>query len=102
MKGKFLEVVNSWRNIAPILDAVKADTDGSGLVSLHLVGVLVTTIYADVLVCRQPHIVTCSGGKNTGSLRVIRNGADFQEKAIVDGLDNMTGLWALRSHSSDK
>ncbi|THH20561.1 hypothetical protein EW146_g835 [Bondarzewia mesenterica] len=73
-KGNFLEVVDTWKNIAPIMDAVLADTDGSG----------------------QPDIVTCSGGKNTGSLRVLRNGADFHERAVVEGLPNLTSIFSIR------
>ncbi|KAI0061660.1 hypothetical protein BV25DRAFT_1857049 [Artomyces pyxidatus] len=75
-KGKFLEVVDMFKNIAPILDAVLADTDGSG----------------------QPQIVTASGGKNTGSLRVVRNGADFHEEAVIEGLGSYTKLWPIRPH----
>lgn len=33
-QGNFLEVMDTWKNIAPIMDAVLADTDGSGHVSL--------------------------------------------------------------------
>lgn len=35
-KGKFIEVLASYRNIAPIVDAVLADPDESGQVSLAL------------------------------------------------------------------
>ncbi|TFY70381.1 hypothetical protein EVG20_g2619 [Dentipellis fragilis] len=78
-KGQYLEVVDTWKNIAPILDAAVVDTDNSG----------------------QPHIVTCSGMKNTGSLRVIRNGADFHEQAVVEGLAKFTHLWPIRKRYAD-
>ena len=35
-KGKFLEVVGSYRNIAPIMDCVLADPDESGQVCFFL------------------------------------------------------------------
>ncbi|KAI0051144.1 hypothetical protein FA95DRAFT_1535299 [Auriscalpium vulgare] len=73
-KGNFLEVIDVWKNLAPILDAAWADTDNSG----------------------QPHIVTVSGGRNTGSLRVIRNGADFLEEAFIAGLESCTNMYPLR------
>ncbi|KAA1475747.1 hypothetical protein DENSPDRAFT_842582 [Dentipellis sp. KUC8613] len=78
-KGQYLEVLDTWKNIAPILDAAVVDTDDSG----------------------QPHIVTCSGMKNTGSLRVIRNGADFHEQAVIEGLANFTHMWPLRRRYVD-
>ena len=33
-KGKFVEVLETFHNIAPIVDAVSADVDGSGQVRL--------------------------------------------------------------------
>lgn len=74
-KGKFLEVVASYRNIAPIMDCVLADPDESG----------------------QPQIITCSGGANTGSLNVVRTGADFQELAVLHELPNVTNIWPIRT-----
>ncbi|KAF9463019.1 CPSF A subunit region-domain-containing protein [Collybia nuda] len=73
-EGSFISVLEMHKNIAPIVDAVLADTDGSG----------------------QPQIVTCSGGANTGSLNVVRNGADFQELASIPGLTNITNVWSVR------
>lgn len=46
-------------------------------------------------------IVTCSGGANTGSLNVIRNGADFQELASIPGLSNITNVWSVRNMFDD-
>ena len=34
LNGTFIEVLDTWENIGPILDAVLADTDGSGQVIL--------------------------------------------------------------------
>ncbi|KAH9942902.1 CPSF A subunit region-domain-containing protein [Amylocystis lapponica] len=78
-KGTYVEVLESYQNIAPIMDAALADLDGSG----------------------QPQIVTCSGGRNSGALKVVRTGADFQELAVVAGLSNVTNVWPVRSRFSD-
>lgn len=51
------------------------------------------TLDAEVI---QNEIVTCSGGRSTGSIKVIRSGADFSEKAIVQGLGNVTNIWPLK------
>ncbi|KZV68820.1 hypothetical protein PENSPDRAFT_609570 [Peniophora sp. CONT] len=72
--GSYIEVLSSWTNISPILDAVLADTDGSGLAQ----------------------IFTASGGMSTGSIRVIRNGADFSELAQIEGAGNFTSIFPLR------
>ncbi|OBZ68977.1 DNA damage-binding protein 1 [Grifola frondosa] len=79
MTGNYVEVLESYQNIAPILDAVLADLDGSG----------------------QPQIVTCSGGRNTGALKIIRTGADFQELAVVNGIPGVTNMWPVRSRYKD-
>ncbi|THG98601.1 hypothetical protein EW026_g3605 [Hermanssonia centrifuga] len=74
-KGSYVEVLDSYRNLAPILDAVSADTDDSG----------------------QPQIVTCSGGANTGSLNIVRTGADFQELAVLRDIHSVMNIWPIRS-----
>ncbi|KAJ4488025.1 CPSF A subunit region-domain-containing protein [Lentinula aciculospora] len=72
--GSFLDVIQTFKNIAPIRDAVLADLDGS----------------------RQGHIVTCSGGGNTGSVNVVRIGADFEEMASILGMENIIDLWPIK------
>ncbi|KAF9267572.1 hypothetical protein L218DRAFT_895037 [Marasmius fiardii PR-910] len=74
-RGTYLTVLQTFKNIAPILDAVLTNVDSGG----------------------QPQIVTCSGGANTGSVNVVRMGADFDELAAVIGLENVTGVWPIRS-----
>lgn len=49
----------------------------------------------------QNQIVTCSGGKNTGSLNVVRNGADFRVLATAEGLNNITNIWPIRALFED-
>ena len=78
--GSFITVLDTYKNIAPIMDAILVDTDGSG----------------------QNQIVTCSGGGNTGSVNIVRNGADFKELASVPGLLNVTRIWSVRTMFDDQ
>ncbi|KAJ7644328.1 CPSF A subunit region-domain-containing protein [Roridomyces roridus] len=79
VKGPFLRVIQTFKNIAPILDATLVDTDDSG----------------------HQQVVTCSGGQNTGSINVIRKGADFQQLATVHGMPHTVGVFALRRTYDD-
>ncbi|TFY79541.1 hypothetical protein EWM64_g4471 [Hericium alpestre] len=79
MKGQYIEVVDTWKNIAPILDAAVADTEDSG----------------------RPYIVTCSGMNNTGSLRLIHSGAELREHAVLRDFAQFTSLWPLRLRWKD-
>ncbi|KAJ7695700.1 mono-functional DNA-alkylating methyl methanesulfonate N-term-domain-containing protein [Mycena rosella] len=79
VKGSFLKVLDTFKNIAPILDAALVDTDNSG----------------------HQQIVTCSGGQNTGSINVMRKGADFQQLATVAGMAHTIGVFALRRTYDD-
>ncbi|RXW24467.1 hypothetical protein EST38_g1372 [Candolleomyces aberdarensis] len=72
--GSYVRVVQSFKNIGPIVDAVMVDVEGSG----------------------QQQLVTCSGGNNTGSLNVIRNGSEYQGLASIPGIMNLTGIWATK------
>lgn len=40
--GIYIEVLDTWQNVGPILDAVLADTDGSGQVIILCAGILRT------------------------------------------------------------
>ncbi|KAJ7288527.1 CPSF A subunit region-domain-containing protein [Mycena rebaudengoi] len=79
VKGSYVRVIQSFKNIAPILDAALVDTDNSG----------------------HQQIVTCSGGQNTGSINVVRNGADFKQLATIAGMPHTVGVFPLRRTSSD-
>lgn len=59
--------------MAPITDAVFADLDNSG----------------------EPVVVTCSGGGRTGSLRVIRTGANVEEVGFVTGVNSIVDIFPL-------
>ncbi|KAJ6584701.1 CPSF A subunit region-domain-containing protein [Mycena capillaripes] len=77
VKGSYLRVIETFKNIAPILDATLVDTDNSG----------------------HRQIVTCSGAQNTGSINVMRKGADFQQLATISGMAHTVGLFSLRTTS---
>ncbi|KAF8526426.1 CPSF A subunit region-domain-containing protein [Gautieria morchelliformis] len=72
--GIQLDVLDTFKNIAPIMDAIFVDAENSG----------------------QAQIVTCSGAFNTGSLRIIRNGADLEELAVVDDMTPVKLMWPLK------
>ncbi|KAL0960839.1 hypothetical protein HGRIS_005855 [Hohenbuehelia grisea] len=79
-RGNFLTVTEAWKNIAPILDAIVVDVADSG----------------------QKQIVTCSGGRSTGSVNVVRNGADFRELAIIRGVEDVINIFSLRLRFKDE
>ncbi|TYZ63198.1 hypothetical protein PybrP1_012947 [[Pythium] brassicae (nom. inval.)] len=71
--GSYLEVLDTYVNIGPIIDFCVMDLDRQG----------------------QGQIVTCSGADKDGSLRVIRNGIGINEQAST-ALPGIKGMWALR------
>ncbi|KAI9465477.1 CPSF A subunit region-domain-containing protein [Lactarius psammicola] len=77
--GTYIEVLDTWQNVGPILDAVLADTDRSG----------------------QSRIFTASGSMNAGSLRIIQSGADFQSTAVIENIGNFSKIWPLRPRFHD-
>ncbi|KIM30042.1 hypothetical protein M408DRAFT_22463 [Serendipita vermifera MAFF 305830] len=68
-----LSHVDTYQNVAPIVDAVLADLDNSD----------------------EPAIVTCSGGGHTGSLRIIRSGANIEELAAISGVEGVRNVFTL-------
>ncbi|KAF9454820.1 hypothetical protein P691DRAFT_716708 [Macrolepiota fuliginosa MF-IS2] len=77
-KGSYLNILERFKNIAPIVDACLVDIDGG-----------------------QRQIVTCSGGRNTGSINLVRNGADFQEVVDIPGVPHVMKIWAVKSRLED-
>ncbi|KAF9053599.1 hypothetical protein BDZ89DRAFT_1056185 [Hymenopellis radicata] len=77
--GSFLEVVQTFKNLSPIKDAVLVDLPNS----------------------RHKQLVTCSGRDNTGSLNVVRMGTEFQPKASIPGLSDVVQMWPLRVKVQD-
>jgi DNA damage-binding protein 1 len=45
-------------------------------------------------------VVTCSGGQNTGSIRIVRRGVGLVEGVVVDGIEGVQGIWGLKSGAS--
>ncbi|KIJ17938.1 hypothetical protein PAXINDRAFT_72888 [Paxillus involutus ATCC 200175] len=78
--GSHIVELENFSNLAPIVDGILVDTDNSG----------------------QNEIVTCSGGRNTGSLKVVRSGADFREASVVHGIASVNRIWPLREKYSDR
>ncbi|KAF7299245.1 CPSF-A domain-containing protein [Mycena indigotica] len=78
-QGSYLQVIQTFKNIAPIRDAVIVDTDESG----------------------HSEIVTCSGGQNTGSINIIRKGADLQQLGMIAGMPHLVNVFALKRVQSD-
>lgn len=67
----YIELVDHYDNLGPIVDFVVVDLDRQGQVR-------VTTI--TFLRNFQGQIVTCSGAFKDGSIRIIRNGIGIQEQ----------------------
>ncbi|KAM0860241.1 hypothetical protein ACQ4PT_046665 [Festuca glaucescens] len=72
--GSFVEVLERYVNLGPIVDFCVVDLDRQG----------------------QGHVVTCSGAFKDGSIRVVRNGIGINEQASVE-LQGISGLWSLKS-----
>ncbi|EJD50676.1 hypothetical protein AURDEDRAFT_112250 [Auricularia subglabra TFB-10046 SS5] len=78
--GSYISVVKAYSNLAPIVDAVIVDINDSN----------------------QPQVVTCSGGYNTGSLRVVQKSAELEQLAIIDAFPHTENIFPLRASSDAK
>lgn len=76
--SKKVEVVLSYDNLGPILDF--------SVVDLHEHG--------------EGKVVTCSGARKDGSLRVMRKGVGMDEKAAVE-LQGVKAIWSLKFSTTD-
>lgn len=74
--GSYVTIMESFTNLAPIVDMVVVDLERQG----------------------QGQLVTCSGALKDGSLRIIRNGIGIQEQATIE-LAGIKGIWALNTRS---
>ncbi|KAF9971393.1 DNA damage-binding protein 1a [Actinomortierella ambigua] len=72
--GEYIEVVETFTNIGPVLDFDVVDLEGQG----------------------QGQIVSCSGAFKDGALRIVRNGVGLNDKAILE-LPGIKNVWSLRS-----
>ncbi|KAH8972743.1 hypothetical protein BDL97_01G007000 [Sphagnum fallax] len=78
-KGSHVEVLETFLNLAPIIDMCVVDLEHQG----------------------QAQVITCSGAFKDGSLRIVRNGIAIHEQASVE-LQGMKGIWSLQASSHDK
>nr|CAG4640606.1 EOG090X00HD [Eulimnadia texana] len=76
--GSYVTVMETFTNLAPIVDMTIVDLDRQG----------------------QGQLVTCSGAYKEGSLRIIRNGIGIHEQASID-LPGIKGIWTLKLNSAD-
>ncbi|KAF9327916.1 DNA damage-binding protein 1a [Podila minutissima] len=71
--GEFLEVMETFTNVGPVLDFEVVDLEGQG----------------------QGLIVSCSGAFKDGSLRVVRNGVGINDQAVLE-LPGIKRVWSLK------
>ncbi|KKZ66853.1 DNA damage-binding protein 1 [[Emmonsia] crescens] len=90
-EGSF-EVIQTFANIAPILDFTIMDLGG------RAVGESQTHEFSS----GQARIVTGSGAFNDGSLRSVRSGVGMEEVGVLGSMEHITDLWALRVACSEE
>jgi len=90
-----LEIVEEFTNLGPIVDFVATDVDGTSLNNSTSTS---GTSSGSGGSGGQAQVVTCSGAGKDGSLRVVRSGVGFDERAAV-GMAGVKGLWALRDRT---
>lgn len=73
---KYIEIMDTYVSLAPIVDILVVDLDKQG----------------------QDQLITCSGAYKEGSLRIIRNGIGINELATID-LPGIKGVWQLKVDS---
>ncbi|CAM9860641.1 unnamed protein product [Discosporangium mesarthrocarpum] len=76
-EGTYIEVLETYDNLGPIIDMCVADLDRQG----------------------QGQAVTCCGCNKDGSLHVIRNGIGINEQATTE-LAGIKGMWSLRGSTT--
>ncbi|KAF8976248.1 DNA damage-binding protein 1a, partial [Entomortierella lignicola] len=73
--GEYLEVMETFTNVAPIMDFEVVDLEGQG----------------------QGQVVACAGSFKDGSLRIVRNGVGINDHAVLE-LPGIKGLWSLKEN----
>jgi DNA damage-binding protein 1 len=74
--GSYVEVLDTFDNLGPIVDMCLVDLDKQG----------------------QGEVVACCGCNHDGSLRIIKNGIGIEEQASIE-LEGIKGMWSLREKS---
>nr|POF11929.1 dna damage-binding protein 1 [Quercus suber] len=77
-KGSYVEVLERYVNLGPIVDFCVVDLERQG----------------------QGQVATCSAAYKDGSLHIVRNGIGINEQASVE-LQGIKGMWSLRSSTDD-
>jgi DNA damage-binding protein 1 len=112
--GSFIELVDRYDNLGPIVDFCVVDLERQGQVKFFFTPIppnfspppnFCTAINSQQI---QGQVVTCSGAFKDGSIRIIRNGIGIHEqvsrrntpylpptKATVD-LPGIKGIWSLK------
>lgn len=83
--GEYIQHLESFTNLGPIVDFCVVDMDRQGQVCLQFSKFLIS----------QGQIVTCSGAYKDGSLRVVTNGIGINEHAQLE-LPGIKGIWYLQ------
>jgi len=91
IKPRSIEVIQTFVNIAPILDFTIMDM-GSATVEGQ------TNEFSS----GQARIVTGSGAFKDGSLRSVRSGVGLDDLGMIDKMENITDLYSLRTRSPIK
>ncbi len=84
---KSLEIVQTFMNIAPILDFTIMD-----------MGDRSTEGQSHEYSSGQARLVTGSGAFNDGSLRSVRSGVGMEELGVLGEMDHITDIFSLTSH----
>ncbi|CAK9300497.1 unnamed protein product [Gordionus sp. m RMFG-2023] len=74
--ASYIEVLESFTNLGPIVDMIVVDAERSG---------------------HKDQLVTCSGAFKDGSLRVLRDGIGVTQTACLDLPCGIRGLWTLKN-----
>jgi len=72
--GSYFSELARWENLGPIVDFAVLDPEGQG----------------------QGQVVTCSGTRRDGSIRVVRSGVAFDERASLP-LPGVKAMWSLHA-----
>lgn len=75
-EGRYIEIVDTFVSLAPIVDILVVDLDKQG----------------------QDQLITCSGFGKEGSIRIVRNGIGINELATID-LQGIKSVWQLKVDS---
>lgn len=94
--GTYVEVAESYANVGPIVDAVLNQHDAAGQVRRIRNG------FEHRSSVSFNQMITCSGDSTSGSIRVIRSGAELQTSTIVNAVSDIDQAFPLPLRPGDK